>query len=557
MESASKVKPCADDAKSSGDDIHNGVERALNFYSVLAIFVAVFGGLLFGLDIGTASITSMNHFREEMGIPIQVSGHADSSAVVKQVSMFPIVFHITTLCGAPFAGQISDRYGRKPVMLAAAILFCIGALWQVFAGMISQSFGWTSILLGRVVGGFGNGFILTIMPVYASELAPTKYRGMTITSFQLFITIGIFVMTLINYYIEDYKWGWRLGFGVQAIPCAIVILMTLFFLPESPRYLVQQDRDDEAIAAIRHLSKGSPDEDKVARNELLRIQEEVAAVKAHGNGSWGELLQGTNFASLLCGIMVSFSQQVTGINWFMNYATQLFSALGFAPFTFDLLLKLLNMVSTILAIFLVERAGRKSMIVFGTLAILGVYLAMFIIIEATGVDVTVSTPDSLEKAVQTFFVAMIFVYQFLFAVTWGPLGFILPAEIFPTRVRGKGMSIAIASNMVGNICFGDFGYQNLNAATSMSLTMVVVVLANVMFVLVTALFLVPETKSVVLEDIPIVFGFCPKGDAAAGLGTMRQFAMRNGKQAKSVLACKSIDPQIEIAAKRSARNAQV
>eukprot|EP00516_Mucochytrium_quahogii_P002747 CAMPEP_0203752786 /NCGR_PEP_ID=MMETSP0098-20131031/6649_1 /ASSEMBLY_ACC=CAM_ASM_000208 /TAXON_ID=96639 /ORGANISM=" , Strain NY0313808BC1" /LENGTH=545 /DNA_ID=CAMNT_0050643097 /DNA_START=1447 /DNA_END=3081 /DNA_ORIENTATION=- len=545
MDSVSKVDPCINDNKVEDDDFHNSEERRLNFYSVLAIFVAVFGGILFGLDIGTASITSMNYFREAMGIPIQVSGHPDSSAVVKQISMFPIVFHITTLCGAPFAGRISDRYGRKPVILIAATLFCIGAFWQVLAGLVDRSFGWTSILLGRVVGGFGNGFILTIMPVYASELAPTKYRGMTITAFQFFITIGIFLMTLINYGLDKVSWGWRLGFGVQAIPCIFVMLMTSLFLPESPRYLVQRNRDEDAVLALHRLAKGSPNEEVVAKNELLRIQEEVMNTKMAGNGSWAELFQGSNFASLLCGASVAFSQQVTGINWFMNYATQLFSALGFAPFTFDLLLKMVNMLSTIVAICIVERIGRKSMIVHGTIAVILVYVVMFVVIEGTGVDITVSTPDSLERTVQTFFVAMIFVYQIIFAVTWGPIGFIIPAESFPTRVRGKGMSVAIVANMVGNIGFGDFGYQNLNAVSSMSITLIVVIVANVLFVFTTAVFLVPETKGVVLEDIPIVFGYCRGGDSLGCQGTLREFYARNGRQTTQTLRCRSIDPQIE------------
>mmetsp|Transcript_15608 Transcript_15608/g.24415 ORF Transcript_15608/g.24415 Transcript_15608/m.24415 type:complete len:605 (+) Transcript_15608:43-1857(+) len=519
-------------------------QRGINAYTLLVLTIGILGGLLFGLDIGTTAITSMNTFRSEMGIPLLEKNVADSPATTDQLSLFAVLFHVFSLLGAPFAGTLADRFGRKPVILTSSIFFFAGALWQTCAGLVSQPFAWTSIILGRCVGGVGNGFILTIFPVYAAELAPGQYRGKVLTLFQFNITVGIFLMALINNFLDGVSYGWRIGFAIQCIPCLIIFFMCIFFLPESPRYLMKQNREEEARAALEHLCRGTKNATVIAKNEISDIADELAELQQIGEGTFFELFRGSALPALLCGVMVAFAQNITGVNWFMNYATQLFSSLGFEPFVWDLVLKVLNMIATLMALFFVERCGRKFLTVWGTVFTICVFLVVGLVIVGTGANVVTDTPSATYKSVQVFTLCMIFAFQVVFAITWGPLAWIVPSEVFSIRLRGKGMSCAVIANMLTNIVLGDYGYNSLYSATSLQATTLILVVLNVTIVLGTVIFLQPETKGVSLEEMRMVFGYERHGDAAKHHGTMGEFFRRNFKQSLDILRCRSVDPRI-------------
>lgn len=248
-----------------------------------------------------------------MGIAPLVPGVPDSTATTDQVTQFAFLFHLSSLIGAPFGGFISDRVGRKPVMVAAAFLFCCGAIWQSVAGLVAPHFAWQSVILGRVLGGIGNGFILTLSPVYASELAPPQTRGKVVTCFQLSITLGILLMAIFNKGIEDVSWGWRLGIALQAIPCVAVIILCMTVLPESPRFLLKKHRDDEAEVALLRLAKGTPHADKAVANELAEIRAEVANEEAAGSANVKDLFRRDGLPAFLCAFFVAFSQNITGV----------------------------------------------------------------------------------------------------------------------------------------------------------------------------------------------------------------------------------------------------
>lgn len=519
-------------------------ERGMNLLTWLVLATSTCGGLLFGLDIGTTAITSMNTFRGDMGIPPLVAGQQDSVATANQISMFPVLFHIFTLLGAPFAGFIADRVGRKPVILVASTLFALGALWQAMAGLVSPSFAWSSVLLGRSLGGVGNGFVLTIMPVYSAELAPASLRGKVITVLQLNITLGIFLMALINSALDTQEWGWRVAMAVQIVPCVFVIVSTLLALPESPRYLVNAGRSDEARAALALLARGTPNADEVVAAELGAIEEEVEAEKAVGQGGFAELLKGTALPAFMCGCMIAASQNITGVNWFMNYATSLFSSLGFEPFIFDLILKAINMLATFVAVFVVDRLGRKFLTLWGTIFTVIIFLLMGTVILATGVDIVSATGDSTTKAVQIFVVAMIFCFQVVFAITWGPMGWLVPGEVFPLRLRGVGMSAAVVANMVTNIALGDYGYHAMSVSDiGLGGTVLVLCGLNALIVLGSVVFLQPETKNVTMEEMRYVFAYEKGGSEEHGHGNMHAFYMRNAKQAGPILRLRTVDPR--------------
>lgn len=535
-----------------------GLGRGLNFYTWMVLLTAVLGGLIFGLDIGATAVTSMDGFRDTMGIPRlppKDSGLTDSAETTNQITMFAVIFHITTLIGALPSGWLSDRFGRKAVIAAACIFIIIGDTWQICSGLLGNvDFAYTSCLLGRAVGGFGNGFVLVTMPVYAAELSPSKYRGQVITVFQLMITIGILIMAFINLGVQGEQWGWRLSIGVQIVPALMILVSSLVVLPESPRFLVQAGHTEEARAALMTLAKSnSHDSDlhgrlvkQVVSVEMNEISQEVEKEKAEGaSGNIFDLVRGSALPAFLCGFFIAFCQNITGVNWFMNYATVLFNNLGFDAFLYDTILKTINTLATFSALLVVERLGRKYLTVWGTVFVLIVFLSIAVVTYATGVDLIQGGEgvSNTAKSVQLFAVIMIFVFQIVFAITWGPMGWLVPGEVFPLRLRGVGMGAAVTGNMLTNIACGDYGYQAMSVSSlGLDGTIVVIFCLNLFIVLPVVVFFQPETKGVSLEYMRLNFAFEYGGNETLGHGTLKQFFGQNARQTAKLLTCHSVTP---------------
>lgn len=531
------------DSAGPADAVENAPTRQLNAFTVMILLVAILGGLIFGLDVGTAASTSLEGFRIDMGIPVLASGEKDSDETTAQISQFTYVFHCGCLVGAPFAGFISDRIGRKPVIVIAAVIFMLGSLWQALSGLINTDFAWKSLIIGRAFGGVGLGFMLTMAPVYTAELAPSDWRGKAITLFQLSVTIGIFIMAIFNNFMEP-LWGWRLGIGLQIIPCIFTIILMLFVFPESPRYLIQAKKYDEAESALRHLAKGTPEEDKVVSFEMQQIKEEVALEEAAGEGSIWELFQGDNLVSLICASGVAFSQNVTGVNWLMSYATTLFSSLDFDAFTYDTILKAINVAFTIVAVNVVDRLGRKFLTVWGTTFTILAFLLIAAVIQGSDINVNTTDADHKTHAVQIFSLVMIYVFQAVFATTWGPLAWVVPAESFSLRVRGVGMAFCVSMNFLTNIVLGDIGYLRMYSATNLQITCFILVVLNVVICFPVVTLFQPETKGLNLEDLRKVFAYQAGGNEEKGFGTIGQFIKRNLKQTAQIYSFRSPDTTI-------------
>jgi len=521
-------------------------QRGFNVYTWMVLFTAVLGGIIFGLDIGATATIQMDGFRKEMGIPLlppKDSGLSDSPETTNKITLFAVVFHITTLIGALPSGWLSDRLGRKIVITLACLLLLVGDIWQICSGLLGNlDFAYTSVLLGRAVAGFGNGFILTVMPVYAAELSPSKYRGQVITVFQLMITIGILIMAFINLGVQDTEWGWRLSIGIQILPIVVILVSSLIVLPESPRFLVKAGHEEKARRALSKLSKGNKNIEKVVDAEMQDIINEVNNEKDQESGSVFDLFRGTALPAFMCGFFIALCQNITGVNWFMNYATILFNSLGFEAFLFDTILKLLNVVATFVAIFVVERLGRKFLTVWGTVLVITAFFCIVVVIYGTGVDVASNDSSDLAQAVKLFIVIMIFFFQCVFAITWGPMGWLVPGEVFPLRLRGVGMGFAVVGNMVTNIALGDYGYQMMQASIGFDATVIVVLCLNAFIVLPVVVFFQPETKGVSLEDMSYNFMFEMGGNSDLGHGRISQFCSQNGAQSLRLLSCRSVEP---------------
>uniref|UniRef100_A0A7S2S7T8 Hexose transporter 1 n=1 Tax=Mucochytrium quahogii TaxID=96639 RepID=A0A7S2S7T8_9STRA len=513
-------------------------EASMNFFTYLVLGVAASGGMTFGLDIGTAAITSMDYFRSEMDIPLLGTADADSTATSNKITLFTVLFHVFTMIGAPFAGAISDRIGRRAVIVIACTLFTAGAIWQ------SASRHYLDVILGRCLGGIGNGFVLTVIPIYAAELAPERIRGKTLVIFNFSITFGIFFMGVFNELVKSEEWGWRVAIGLQGIPCIVILITTLLVFPESPRYLVKKHKDEQARAALEKLCRGNENADQIVDYQLKRIQFEIAEAERIGVGSFQELFN--DFPTLLCGLMVPFCQNVTGANWFLNYGTILFNSLGYEAFAMDLVLKTLNMVGTACTFFFIERAGRKFLTLWGAVCTVTIFLIVAVVIVATGTDLTMKNGDPTTHSVQLFTLICIFLFQYIYGLTWGPPAWAVPSEVFSLRTRGKGMALAVGANMATNICFGDYGYLALSTATNIQITLFILVAANVIFVLTTTLFFQPETRQLSLEEMRKIFAYKPYGGKEGDeKGSMTQFFRRNAAQAMQILRFKPANPRSE------------
>ena len=376
-------------------------------YVIYVSIVAALGGLLFGFD--TAIIAGAARFLKER---FALSAFGEGLAVS--------IVLVGCMAGAAIAGTVSDRLGRRRFMFISAVLFFISALGCAIPQNLIQ------FLAFRFIGGLAIGSASIVSPLYISEVAPPKIRGALVSVNQLAIVTGI----LMSYFVSWILVGagasnWRWMFATGAIP-AVVFFLFVLGVPESPRWLVKQGRESEASTILTRLN--GPE---IAKSELVNIKETLTLE----GGSLKELLQPGFRTALFIGIFLAVFQQITGINAVIYYAPRFFEAAGLARSSAILqsaLIGVVNVVFTLVAIALVDRLGRKPMLMVGSA---GMGLS-FILLGAA-------------FKFQLFSGSLILLFTLLyiafFAMTLGPIVWVVIAEIFPTRIRGRAMAIATVS----------------------------------------------------------------------------------------------------------------
>ncbi|CAM3400701.1 sugar porter family MFS transporter [Elizabethkingia occulta] len=375
-----------------------------------ATLVASVGGLLFGYDTAVISgaIGFMRSFYQLSDI---MTGWVASCAL------------LGCIAGAMYSGKLSDRAGRKKVLMLSAVLFTISSIGTAMAPSL-----WFFVLF-RIIGGMGIGIASMLSPMYISEMAPAPVRGRLISVFQLGIVTGILVIYFVNAYIagiHNEAWnistGWRWMFGSGIIPSVIFILL-LITVPESPRWLASQKKQSEALA-ILSLINGN----KAAQQELDSINE---SLKDEAPFSLASLKGSKLKKALITGILLAVFSQFTGINAIMYYAPEIFKSTGTgtdSAFIQTILVGIINVAFTLVAIKYVDSWGRKKLLLSG---ISGMTVCLFI------VGLTFYTQQ------QGYLVLIaILGYIAFFAMSLGPLTFVVIAEIFPTKSRATAMSIA-------------------------------------------------------------------------------------------------------------------
>ena len=373
------------------------------------------GGLLFGYDI--ASVSGAILF-------IQQQLHLDSwqqGWVVSSVLIGAII-------GALGTSRFLDTYGRRRLLIWASIIFFAGALGSGFAPNYSV------LLITRVVLGVGVGITSALIPAYLHELAPKRIHGAVATMFQLMVMIGILLAYILNYTFSGMTTGWRWMLGFAAIPAAILFIGGIF-LPESPRFLVKVGKVEEAktiLDAINH-------HDSAAVEEAVKEIKEIVGQK---QGGWHELFGKTFRPALLTGIGAAIFQQIIGSNTVIFYAPTIFTDVGWgvaAALLAHIGIGVINVLVTVLAMFLMDRVDRKKMLIFGASGQGLSLLVMALVVDFGGGSTAVVSAIALT------------VYIAFYAATWAPITWVLIGEIFPLNVRGLGTSLCSATNWAANM----------------------------------------------------------------------------------------------------------
>ena len=374
--------------------------------------VAAIAGFLFGYDEGVIAV-ALPLIEKDFPMSPFVSGFM--TAAVPLGALF----------AASIAGRITDRFGRRRVLMAAAAVFAVAAL--VAAAMTAI---WV-LVFARFVLGFAIGLAAVVAPLYIAEAAPLAIRGALVATYQLAITIGILVS-----YLAGLAFGsggsWRLMFGLGALPAGL-FLVGLAFLPESPRWLVLRGFPDAAKASIRRLRGAGADID----GELAEIQSSLGAGTGR-NGGYAMLLAPAVRPALIVAMGLYCLQQLSGINAVIYYAPEIFGKAGFDSGSTQRLATVgvgsVNFLATMLGMYLIDRLGRRPLLILG---FVGTAATMFLIAAA------IAHPNLVPSWVV---VAALLLYIASFAISLGPLPHLMMAEVFPLRMRGAGMSMASISN---------------------------------------------------------------------------------------------------------------
>ena len=445
---------------------------------VFIAFVAGLGGFLFGFD--TAVISGTIEFVElQFGLDSVQLGWYVSSALVG------------CLAGVVAAGSLSDQFGRKPILMFAAFLFFISAL----GCMLSGSFYW--LIVYRILGGVGVGMASILSPLFISEFSPSNVRGRMVSIYQLAIALGILVAYFsnawLNHLFESQEFVnnsgllsfviggevWRAMFGSEMIPAAVFFL-SLFFVSESPRWLVKQGLDQKALKAFMTIS-----DERSSRYEIDQVKQ---VIKLEG-GSVRELFRPELRPALLIGISLAVLSQFSGINAIIYYGPKILNEAGFtisASLGGQVTIGLVNVLFTFVAIATVDKLGRRPLL------ITGISIAAFALVM-----VGIMFQAGLDSGLWILIFILLFIASFAFG--FGPIVWVLLSEIYPTKIRGRAIAIATFTLWLANVIVGQVVPWLLeNVGPSWTFWLFALLCTPAIWITMKK---VPETKGRSLEEI--------------------------------------------------------
>lgn len=391
--------------------------RARN--ALIWIFGAL-GGILWGYDTGVIS-GAMLFIKKDIELSSLQQGMVVSGLLVG------------AMVGAGFSGRLSDAWGRRRLILAAAVVFTVGT-----AGAVLATAAWP-LIIARFVIGIGVGVASVVVPLYLTELAPKDARGRLTSLMQLLVTIGIFVAYLTDYALSDSSaWRWMLGLG--ALP-AVLLGLGIYFQPESPRWLVKRGRADQARSVLTRMRGGG----SAVEQELEEIREANRSSEYEKSVGLREILAPLLRPALLVGLGLVFFQNFMGINTIIYYAPTLLTTLGFGTsgaILANVGIGLVNVLMTLPALAMLDKVGRRSLLYVGSI---GMLVSMLVLGAVNVAGVTYG------PLLVTVTLACIVVYIASFAVSWGPVQWVMLPEIFPLRMRGSAVGVCLVLNWLFNM----------------------------------------------------------------------------------------------------------
>ncbi|KAH1270732.1 hypothetical protein KXV81_006701 [Aspergillus fumigatus] len=470
---------------------------------VIGLFVA-FGGVLFGYDTGTISgILAMPYWQELFSTGYRdPTGHPNITS--SQSAAIVSILSAGTFFGALGAAPMGDRIGRRWGLIASAQVFNLGVILQTAATGIPL------FLAGRFFAGLGVGLISALIPLYQSETAPKWIRGTIVGAYQLSITIGLLLASIVNNSTQN-----RMDTGCYRIPIAvqfawsIILVGGMLILPDTPRYLIKRGNIDGAARALGRLRR-LPADDPAVREELAEIQANHEYELSLGKSTYLDCFKGNLLKRLLTGCGLQALQQLTGINFIFYYGTQFFKNSGFKnSFTISLITNCVNVGSTLPGLYAIEKWGRRPVLFWGAV---GMCVSQFVVAiigtTTTGQDahgVIIVHNEPAQKAA----IAFICFYIFFFASTWGPSAWVVTGEIFPLKIRAKSLSMTTATNWLLNWAIAystpylvDYGPGNANLQSKIFFVWGGCCFLCISFVY----FLIYETKGLTLEQVDELYG---------------------------------------------------
>ncbi|TKX23617.1 sugar transporter-like protein 18 [Elsinoe australis] len=397
----------------------------------VGMFVA-FGGILFGYDTGTiGDILAMRYWRDTFSTGFR-NADGDLDVTAQQTSEIVSLLSAGTFFGALTAGPTCDFAGRRLGLMISTVVFTIGVILQTAATAIPL------FVAGRFFAGYGVGMISASIPLYQSETAPKWIRGTIVGSYQLAITIGLLLASIVGNSTKNrYDTGsYRIPIAVQ-FAWALILFFGMLLLPETPRMHIKRNRPEAAAKSLSRLRRLDVDHPAL-QEELAEIQANHEYEMALGKASWIDCFKGSLGKRLATGCLLQSLQQLTGVNFIFYYGPQFFQNSGFQnPFIVGLITSCVNVGSTFPGLYLVEKWGRRNLLLFGAI---GMATCQFIV---AGVGTGTNTAD---LPGQRALIAFVCIYIFFFACSWGPCAWVVTGEIFPLKVRAKSLSMTTASN---------------------------------------------------------------------------------------------------------------
>ncbi|OUT23552.1 hypothetical protein CAS74_001873 [Pichia kudriavzevii] len=472
-------------------------------FAAFTCILIAFGGFVFGWDTGTISgFVNMPDFVHRYG---QISSEGQKYLSKTRTGLMLSIFNIGCKTG--------DMYGRKKGLMMTMVVYIVGIIIQIAAVK-----SWVQYFIGRIIAGIAVGSIGVLVPMFISETSPKAIRGTLVSCYQLMNTGGVFLGYCTTYgtyhhYLDSRQWRIPLGLSFA---WALFMIFGLTFTPESPRYLVENDRIEEAKQSLAKNNKQDVNSEFVI-NEVNILADAIELEKSAGNATWGELFTGKPkiFYRLMVGVLLQSLQQLTGDNYFFYYGTTIFKAIGLDDsFETSIIFGVINFASTFLALWVVDRFGRRMTLMAGSIGM----LVTLVIFASIGVkDLYVDGYGSeAKKPVGNAMIFLVCLFIFFFAQTWGPCVYVVVSETYPLRIRAKGMAIANCANWIWGFLIGFFTPFITGA---IHFAYGYVFFGCVVFSLVFVFAFVPETKGLSLEDVDELYrNYTP------GLAFMKKFS---------------------------------